>query len=148
VADALPVLTWEAQVRGELGQRAGQAGDRGRVDALVAGGERLCSAGGLVDGDLPGGLVDVVEQLPVGGLDLVLLLVATRYLVGNQTVVVLHLSDTKRSERHGSEMSACDESGRRRSHELTAAAGAVSALVKADHVRAGLRFQRWSSDSR
>jgi hypothetical protein len=70
VADAPPVLAWEAKVGGELAQRGCQAGDRGRVGALVAGGERVGPAGGLVDRGLAGRLVDVVEDLPVGGLDL------------------------------------------------------------------------------
>ena len=37
---------------------------------LIAGGERLSAAGGLLDGRLAGRLVDVVEDGPVAGLDL------------------------------------------------------------------------------
>jgi hypothetical protein len=64
------VLAGEPQVNGELLQGGGQAGDRGQVDALVAGGEQLGAAGGLLHRGLPWRLVELVEDLPVGGLDL------------------------------------------------------------------------------
>jgi hypothetical protein len=67
VADALPVLAREPQVDRQLLQGGGEAGDRGRVAGRIAGGERLGAAGGLIDRGLPGRLVDVVEDLPVGG---------------------------------------------------------------------------------
>jgi hypothetical protein len=78
VADALPVLAREAQMGGQLVQEmggqlvqgGGEAGDRGRVVALVAGGKRLGAPLGLVDGGLPWWCGDVVEDLPVRGLDL------------------------------------------------------------------------------
>jgi hypothetical protein len=70
VADPLPVLGREPQMRGELAQGGGQAGDGGRIDALVAGCERLGAASRLLDSGLAGWLVDVVEDGPVGGLDL------------------------------------------------------------------------------
>jgi hypothetical protein len=41
VADAPPVLTWEAQMHRQAGQVVGDAGDGGRVAALPLGGERL-----------------------------------------------------------------------------------------------------------
>jgi hypothetical protein len=55
---------------GELVEGGGRAGDRGRVHIQVAGGEQLGPAGGLVDRGLPWWLVEVVEDRPVGGLDL------------------------------------------------------------------------------
>jgi hypothetical protein len=70
VADAAPVLAWEAQVHCQFGQSGGQARKRRRVQGLIAVGERLRAAGRLVDGGLPGWLVDVVEDLPERGLDL------------------------------------------------------------------------------
>ena len=54
----------------ELGERGGQAGNRGWVGALVASDKCLGAAGGLVHGRLPWRLVDAVKDRPVGGLDL------------------------------------------------------------------------------
>src|SRR4029453_7661747 len=62
----------EPEIAGELGQGVEQAGHRRRVDALVAVGEGLRPALGLSDRLLAGWLLDVVEDLPVGGLDLIL----------------------------------------------------------------------------
>lgn len=70
VADALPVLAGEAQMRGELAQRRGEACDRSRLGALVPGGECLGPVGDLIDRGLPGRLVDVIEDGPVRSLDL------------------------------------------------------------------------------
>jgi hypothetical protein len=53
----------------QLLQGGGQAGDRSRVHTLVADGEQLGPAGGLVDRGLPWWLVEV-EDRPVGGFDL------------------------------------------------------------------------------
>jgi hypothetical protein len=66
------VLAWEAQVGGELGQGVEHAGDRARVAGAPAGGERLGAAAGLDQGGLAWGLLDVVEDLPEGGLERVL----------------------------------------------------------------------------
>jgi hypothetical protein len=66
------VLGRETQVAGELGQGLDQAGHRRRVGALVAVGERLRPALALGDHLLAGWLLDVVEDRPVGGLDLIL----------------------------------------------------------------------------
>jgi len=44
VADAFPVLAWEAQVHGERGEVVLQAGDRRGVELAVAGGEAAGTA--------------------------------------------------------------------------------------------------------
>lgn len=50
--------------------RGEQAAHRGPVGALVATGERLGAAVGLLGSGLPGWKVEVLKQLPAGGLDL------------------------------------------------------------------------------
>jgi hypothetical protein len=64
------VLSGEPQMHRELGEGGGQAGHRGWIGPLVAGGERYSAVGGLLDRGLAGGQLDVVEDLPVRGLDL------------------------------------------------------------------------------
>jgi hypothetical protein len=72
VADPGPVLTREAQERGELGQAIQQTGDRCWVALAVAVSERFGAAARLIDRKLARVGGDVVEDLPERGLDLVL----------------------------------------------------------------------------
>lgn len=66
------MLAGEAQEAGQLGQGVGQARDRCGVAVAVAAGEGLGPAAGFGDGLLARVGGDVVEDLPEGGLDLVL----------------------------------------------------------------------------
>ncbi len=56
----------------QRGEVVGQASDRGWVEPAVCGGELLGAAGGFIHGLLAGWLVNVIEDRPERGFDLVL----------------------------------------------------------------------------
>jgi hypothetical protein len=66
-----PVIARGSQVGGQAAQLGQQQFGHARVAAAPAAGERLGPAGGLANGGLPGGCVEVVEDPPVLGADLV-----------------------------------------------------------------------------
>jgi hypothetical protein len=68
--DPMPVLAWEPQEAGQLGQGVRQAADCGRVAVLVAVGEGVSASAGLGDRLVAGWGVDVVEDPPERRLDL------------------------------------------------------------------------------